>query len=96
LSIDNRKSAIKKPTRYRVVVLTSSSELPIADCRLRIGLGRNMNLNRQSAIDNRQSWDPPATAWWYWPHLANQSHSGKASLTRYLLRWLLNYVITEN
>jgi len=28
-------------------------------------------VKRQSKIGNRQSRDPPATAWWYWPHSAS-------------------------
>jgi len=51
-------NAVSTTTRQRVGLLIADLRLPIA-----IGLGRNMNL--KSAIDNWQSDDPPATAWWY-------------------------------
>jgi len=40
----------------------------ISDCQLAL----SPDANRKSEIDNRQSRDPPATAWWYWPHPAEK------------------------
>jgi len=44
--------------------------LPILDCRLIL----SSEANRHSAIDNLQSKDPPATAWWYWLHDTRATH----------------------